>query len=119
MDTQTPLEPEPWIRYRNVHSDRRNLLIHLATQPLFTAGLAASLLGPLLGLGWFSALGPVVMLLAIAAQGRGHAFERQAFAGFAGPGDALWTLLREQLVTFPRFVLSGRFARALREARTE
>jgi hypothetical protein len=56
------------------------------------------------------------MLLAIAAQGRGHGFERRAFAGFAGPLDAVFTLLREQLITFPGYVLSGRFARAWREA---
>ena len=117
MDNPAQTQSDTWTRYRSVHSDRRNLLIHLATQPLFAGGFAALLLGPFVGLSWYSALGLPVMFLAVAAQGRGHAFERQAFAGFQGPRDAVITLLREQLITFPRFVLSGRFAQALRQAR--
>jgi hypothetical protein len=118
METKALSESDAWTAYRNVHSDRRNLLIHLVTQPLFAAGFAASVLGPFAGHPWWAAAGPLAMLLAIVAQGRGHAFERQAFRGFAGPLDAVRTLLREQLITFPRFVLSGRFARALRAARS-
>ena len=84
-------KPDSWTSYRDVHGDRRNLAIHLATQPLFAAGFAALLAGPFVGMPWLAAAGPLVMLLAIGAQGRGHAFERQAFAGFAGPLDAVRT----------------------------
>jgi hypothetical protein len=33
---------------------------------------------------------------------------------FSGPGNALSRIFGEQFVTFPRFVLSGGWARALR-----
>jgi hypothetical protein len=37
---------------------------------------------------------------------------------FAGPVDVVSRIFAEQLITFPRFVLSGQFARAWRESGT-
>lgn len=88
------------------HADRRNLLIHALTQPLFVAGLFLTVLGFWPGLAG--------MALAVAAQGRGHKLEAEAPAPFRSPLDGIVRLVVEQLVTFPRFVFSGGFARAWR-----
>lgn len=51
-----------------------------------------------------------------AMQGRGHRLESTAPVPFAGPFDVISRIFVEQLVTFPRFVLSGEFVRAWRRA---
>jgi hypothetical protein len=62
-----------------------------------------------------TALGGLVLLpLAMAAQGRGHRLEKVPPAPFAGPLDVVARIFAEQLITFPRFVLSGGFTRAWR-----
>ncbi|MFY0580939.1 hypothetical protein ACN28S_47860 [Cystobacter fuscus] len=58
--------------------------------------------------------GVVAMVGAMAAQGRGHRMESVAPVPFRGPWDVLARIFAEQWVTFPRFVLSGGFARARR-----
>ena len=75
---------------------------------LFVASLA------LTALGFWPALAGVVV--AVAAQGRGHKIEARPPAPFRSPLDVVARLLVEQLITFPRFVLSGGFARAWRGA---
>ena len=103
-----------WDLYAEGHRDRRNLLIHAATVPLFDAGTLLALASPWLGP---SALAGLLLLpLAMALQGRGHRGERVGPVPFAGPVDVASRIFAEQLITFPRFVLSGRFARAWRES---
>lgn len=115
---ETQITSTPWFEvYGAVHHDRRNLAIHLATQPLFAAGFAGMLIGPFVGAYWLLAAGPFAMLLAIAAQGGGHRFELRAPEPFRSARDVVVRLLTEQLVTFPRFVLSGELVRAWRAAR--
>jgi hypothetical protein len=55
-------------------------------------------------------------LLAMAFQGRGHKQEQVPPEPFTGPANALSRIFLEQWVTFPRFVLSGGWRRALRES---
>ena len=57
------------------------------------------------------------MLLSIALQGRGHRSEFVPPEPFVGPGDAISRILLEQWITFPRFVLSGGWLRALRNSK--
>jgi hypothetical protein len=100
--------------YADVHSDRRNLLVHVAMVPVFVAGLAALASGLAL-LSWpIAVFGLVAMVASMAAQGRGHGLEARPPVPFAGPSDVVARIFAEQLVTFPRFVLSGGFARAWR-----
>jgi hypothetical protein len=103
-----------WRLYKGNHTDRTNLTIHLLTQPLFVAGLIAAITGPLTGVWWLLAAGPAAMLLAIVLQGRGHKIEEVPPVPFRGPGDVVGRLLAEQLITFPRYVLSGELAKAWR-----
>jgi hypothetical protein len=96
------------------HRDRGNLAIHAATVPLFLAGTIFVVLGPLASV-WLLPAGLGLMVAAVGAQGRGHRREPVAPVPFAGPADVALRLLAEQWITFPRFVLSGGFARAWRE----
>jgi hypothetical protein len=104
-----------WSIYPDGHRDRRNLTLHAITSPLFVAGTCAILVSPLVGAGAAIA-GAVAMLAALAAQGRGHKLEEIRPVPFRGPGDFLARFFAEQWVTFPRYVLSGRFAEAWRKA---
>lgn len=101
-----------WELYPSGHRDRLNLLIHAATMPLFGAGVllvaATPWLGPL------SLAGMALLPLAMAMQGRGHRRERVPPVPFTGAPDVILRIFAEQLITFPRFVLTGEFARAWR-----
>lgn len=103
-----------WGLYADGHRDRRNLLIHVATVPLFEAGVLLALAS--LWLGPLALAGLLLLPLAMALQGRGHRRERVGPVPFTGPVDVVSRIFTEQLITFPRFVLSGQFARAWRES---
>ena len=78
-------------------------MLHAATAPLFVAGTCTLAVHPLAGGG--------LMLAALVAQGRGHRLETTAPAPFDGALDVVKRFFVEQWITFPRFVLSGGFAR--------
>ena len=104
-----------WGLYAPGHTVRANLLIHILTVPLFELGTLALLSFPLFGPS--SALAGVVLMVgAMAAQGRGHAIEPQPPVPFRGPLDVIARIFLEQWFTFPRFVLSGAWARAWRHS---
>ena len=99
--------------YREAHGDRRNLLIHALTVPLFLLGNCAVVAAPLTS-GWLALGGVALTAAAVGLQGRGHDFESRRPAPFSGPLNAVLRILAEQWITFPRFVLSGGFSRAWR-----
>ena len=105
-----------WDLYPKNHQDRRNLKVHIATNPLFLLGTVGLLVAPVLGSALFALGGAAGMFTAVAAQGRGHKLEKNPPEPFEGPLDVVARIFVEQWVTFPRFVLSGGFARAWREA---
>jgi hypothetical protein len=105
-----------WLLYPVGHRDRRNLALHAVTNPLFLAGTCAVVASPAAGLA-VGAAGLAAMITGMAAQGRGHKQEQTPPVPFRGPADLLGRFFVEQWVTFPRFVLSGGFARAWREAK--
>lgn len=125
MTTNQPLLALQWKGYPRVHAARGNLLIHILTVPIFIGGTLAVVIGAASAIGgmpWTTSLataagGLVAMALAVAAQGAGHAREAERPEPFRGPGDVIARLLLEQWITFPRFVLTGGFARALRASR--
>jgi hypothetical protein len=57
------------------------------------------------------------MVVSVALQGRGHRQEPVPPEPFSGPVNAVARLFFEQWVTFPRFVISGAWLRAVRTAR--
>ncbi len=117
----TTTQPEPLLRrqfagYPNNHAERRNLILHVLTVPLFQLGGPALIVGSLLGSWWLALCGLFAMPVAIAIQARGHALEPQPPVPFTGPLDVFARIFAEQWLTFPRFVLTGGFARAWRAA---
>jgi hypothetical protein len=104
--------------YSRYHQSRANLLLHIIFVPLFLAGNAA-LLVALVERRWLLALGAVVLTsVSLVVQGRGHGHEPVPPEPFTSPFNAVARILLEQWVTFPRFVFSGAWRRALRERAT-
>jgi len=107
-----------WDTYSRYHRSRSNLILHVIFVPLFLASNVAGLIA-LLEHRWIIALGAAALtVLALAIQGRGHGKEPVPPEPFTGPLNALSRIFREQWVTFPRFVLSGAWRRAMRERST-
>jgi hypothetical protein len=104
-----------WSIYPDGHRDRKNLAVHAATVPLFLAGTCLVAAAPVAGPG-LAIAGLAAMATSVLLQGRGHAREAVRPVPFLGPTDVVARLFVEQWVTFPRFVLSGGFARAWRGA---
>lgn len=102
-----------WSLYAEGHQDRRNLVIHLLTVPLFVVGTVCLLVAPLLS--WWLAFGALLLPLAMAAQGRGHQLERTPPVPFRGPADALSRIFVEQWFTFWRYFWSGQLLDAWRK----
>ena len=104
-----------WAIYPSGHTTRVNLLIHILTVPIFQLG-TLTLFGSLMIAPVYALVGPVMMVAAMTAQGRGHAREPQPPVRFEGPLDVLARIMAEQWIAFPRFVLTGGFARAWKSA---
>ena len=104
-----------WSIYPAGHRDRRNLLVHALTVPVFQVGTVALLMSPFLS-GWLAVLGLGAMGGTMMAQGRTHRLERNTPAPFRGPGDVVARILAEQWLTFPRYVASGGFGEAWKAA---
>lgn len=102
-----------WNLYPENHRDRANLLIHIVTAPLFIAGTLSVLAAPVTGLR--AAVGGLaLMVVALALQGRGHKREPVVPVPFLGPVDFVSRFFCEQFINFPRYVLSGAWAKAFR-----
>src|SRR5262245_22617868 len=103
-----------WESYPQFHASRANRALHLITVPLFWAATVA--LVPALALrAWGLAgvcLGAIV--LALAAQGRGHRVEKNPPIPFEGPLDVVSRFFVEQWVNFPRYVANGGLGSAAR-----
>jgi hypothetical protein len=105
-----------WSGYGKVHTAKANLLLHIGAVPLFILGNVTFLAG-------LFQVAPVLILVSVAAmsigltlQGRGHKLEPVPPEPFTSPANAFVRLLCEQWITFPRFVLSGGWYRALKRA---
>lgn len=99
--------------YAERHQDKLNLWLHLYSVPAFIAGLAA-VFANLLELRWFGvAVSFGFVLGAVGVQALGHRRERRPAPPVEGLVDALRQIVAEQFVTFPRFVLSGGWMRAV------
>jgi len=104
-----------WLDYTRTHCSRRNLRVHFATVPAFLAANAVLVAALLLGMWIAATLSLAVMAVSLAWQGRCHRDEPERPEPFSGPAEAVVRVLVEQWVTFPRFVISGGWTRALRE----
>jgi hypothetical protein len=107
-----------WERYPRYHQARPNLLLHMVFVPLFLASNVAFLIA-LVERRWLVGLGAAVFTgVSLAMQGRGHRAEAVPAEPFTGPFNAASRIVFEQWVSFPRFVLSGGWRRALRRGQS-
>jgi hypothetical protein len=105
-----------WEGYGRYHQSRANLLLHILVVPLFLVG-NVSLVAAFIQGSWSLAIFSIAaMLVSVAMQGRGHSKEAVPPEPFTSPFNAVSRIFLEQWVTFPRFVLSGGWSRALRRA---
>lgn len=102
-----------WDGYASYHRSRANLLMHIVLVPAFLIGNVALVYGAVRGSLVTAALGLGAMMVSMALQGRGHKGEQNPPVPFASPVEALSRIFLEQWVTFPRFVLTGGWRRAL------
>ena len=105
-----------WDGYARYHRSRVNLLIHIVAVPLFLSGTVGVVVALFQRSSVVAVISAVIVVIAIALQGRGHKQEAVPPEPFTGPANAVSRIFLEQWVTFPRFVLSGAWVRALREA---
>ncbi|HEY8207821.1 MAG TPA: terminase [Myxococcaceae bacterium] len=106
-----------WGLYPQNHTTRANLVIHIFTTPLFIAGTLTLLSSPMYGVR-SAVSGLVGMIIPMALQGRGHKGEAVTPVPFLGPMDFVSRFFCEQFINFPRYVLSGGWAKAFRQARS-
>lgn len=105
-----------WEGYARYHRSRANLALHIVLVPAFLAGNVAVVAG-VIRLSWIETLsGVAVMAVSMALQGRGHRGEAVPPVPFSSRANALSRIFLEQWITFPRFVLTGGWWRALRAA---
>ena len=105
-----------WQAYPRYHRSRVNLLLHIVLVPVFVLGNVV-LLVALAQRSWLAVLVALVaMVVSVALQGSGHRREATPPEPFSSTANAVARIFCEQWVTFPRFVLSGGWYRALRTA---
>jgi phage terminase small subunit len=105
--------------YAKFHRSRDNLLIHIVVVPFFLIG-AVSLVLSIARQSWLAAaISLATMVVSLALQGRGHGLEQYPPEPFTGKCNAVARIFLEQFITFPRFVLSGAWWRALHTSARE
>ena len=103
-----------WDGYPRYRLSRANLLLHIVAVPVFLIGNIGLLVALFLGSWAAGTLSLLGVLASVALQGRGHKLEQNPPQPFTGPTNAAARILLEQWITFPRFVITGGWSRALR-----
>lgn len=102
--------------YSRYHQSRANLVLHIFVVPMFLTGNVVFIVA-LAWASWLTALFALAaMVVSIALQGRGHSAEAVPPEPFTNPLNAVTRIFLEQWVTFPRFVFSGGWSKAMRHA---
>jgi hypothetical protein len=105
-----------WNGYPRYHRSRTNLLLHIVVVPLFLTGNVALVVGLVGGSFLEAGLAAMAMVTSAALQGVGHRREPVPPEPFTSRWNAVARLFLEQWINFPRFVLSGKWLRALRQS---
>lgn len=103
-----------WAGYASFHRSAANLWLHIVAVPAFIAAVLSALASFATGQLVRGVVALGVAAVAFLVQGVGHRGEAEAPIPFDGPVDVATRVVAEQFVTFPRFVLSGGWYRALR-----
>jgi uncharacterized membrane protein YGL010W len=104
-----------WKGYAQYHTAKLNLILHIVFVPLFIWG-NVGLIASVLRFQWMGAVASLlVMAFAFAMQGIGHKVEPTPALPFSSASNATKRILIEQWVTFPKFVISGAWWKALQK----
>lgn len=106
-----------WDGYSRYHRSRINLVLHIFFVPAFLLGNIAVVVALVDGSWLLGLFGLAATVASIALQGRGHRLEIAPPEPFTSPLNAVSRIFLEQWITFPRFVLSGGWAKAMRLSR--
>ena len=102
-----------WKDYHQFHQSKVNLIIHIITMPIFALATLATVFFAI-QLNWLAALGSIfAVIVAFGLQGIGHAQEKNPSIPFASPAQAIKRILLEQFVSFPKYLLTGGFSKAM------
>ena len=104
-----------WEGYPRYHRSRFNLLLHIVLVPTFLVSNLALLVAFVQRSWLLGIVAVVLMAMSVALQGRGHRKEPVPPEPFSSPSNAVLRIFLEQWVTFPRFLLSGGWSRALHQ----
>ena len=103
-----------WDGYTKYHQSPTNLWIHIILVPVFILGVV-SFIAALINLNISEAvISVLLMITSIGVQGVGHNKEETPAEPFTSPRNAMIRIFLEQLYTFPKFVLSGKWYEVLR-----
>jgi hypothetical protein len=105
-----------WEGYTEFHCSKLNLLVHIVLVPCFICANLYLIYSLINGYYLFALFSSAGMGLSIGLQGVGHKREAQPSIPFTGAFNAVSRLLVEQWISFPRFVLSGGWWRALQRS---
>jgi len=100
--------------YQTYHFSCINLWIHIIAVPFFITG-TLSLLLSIITLNIILVITSLLLMAtSIGVQGYGHGKEKVPAIPFSGFVNAVTRIFLEQLITFPLFVLTGQWYRALK-----
>jgi hypothetical protein len=102
-----------WSDYAAKHQQRDNLVMHIVAVPIFWLGAMLLLYAAFYRSGVLALMAVVAMVVSLVAQARGHGMESEDPEPFEGALDFPARFVVEQFVTFPRYVISGGWYRAL------
>ncbi len=103
-----------WEGYANYHQSRKNLLIHIVFVPIFIISFVCFGLSVVRFELASALICLFAMILSFGFQGVGHSKETNASEPFTGLKNVFVRILAEQFYTFPKFVFTGKWYRALR-----
>ncbi|WP_440056986.1 terminase (plasmid) [Pseudoalteromonas sp. T1lg65] len=103
-----------WQGYAKYHRNKFNLILHILLVPIFIIGFGLLLSSVLLVNFWLAIVSLGLMGGSIIMQGVGHGKESLPAEPFTGPLNVVSRILLEQLYTFPKFVITGKWYKALR-----
>lgn len=104
-----------WDGYKQYHNTPINLWIHILAAPLFIIGTIL-LITAIIGLSFFMIIASsLIMAVSILAQGFGHSKETHPVEPFIDGKNAVTRIFIEQFYTFPKYVISGKWYRALKQ----
>jgi uncharacterized membrane protein len=103
-----------WDGYTKYHQSPANLWIHILFVPIFIYGAIYSIVAlinlNIIGL----VVSTLLMITSIGIQGIGHKKEQNPAEPFTSAKNVIIRIFFEQLYTFPKILISGRWYKALR-----